>query len=157
MTDIFGGLDVDLTDIVNTILGVQTELEAADEAADELEEKASKVIRKVVMGARAGWGILQGLIRVSGGTISMTERLVASAIIGGVQTLVPLLVAAKAGGIASLNPVQVAAAGMGLLEVGAALTALAQYNAGMSEESRQMRGMNFVFSNLSNMLSSFSF
>jgi len=151
----FWRITADFGDVDRQIDDKVAKIEYTHEMLEELEKDASKTIRRVMVAARGGWGIIQAMVRMSGGAISMTTRLVMSAVMGGVQTLIPLLAAAKAGGFATLNAAQVLAATMGMMEVGSSLLALGAYRSQQRNLSLQLRGMNFMFSNMSSMMNSY--
>ncbi len=153
--NLFWRLDVDFSDADRQIDNIVSRAEHTEETLKELQDRATKTIRRVMGAVRGSWGIIQGLVRAGGGAISMTTRLVASTVIGGIQTMIPLLAAAKAGGLATLNMGQVLAAGMGMLEIGTSLIALQQYQQGEAENVRALRGYSFMMGNMSSMINAY--
>ncbi len=135
---------------------LRTSQEWLDDQAKALKKhniEVKNATRHSVMQMRAVWGMYQGMVRTMGGTISMTQRLVISSILGGIQTLYPLLTATESLGIALKSPSVFIPAAMGLLEVGTAVAALIAYQNEANQLSLQIRGANYLVQNMSNLLS----
>lgn len=122
--------------------------------AEEVEKQGRQKISKVIHFARLGWGLIQGIVRAAGGSISMTTRLVVSAAFGAIQTLYPILSAALHGGIASMNVAAITASLLGLGELTSAILALIAYQNEQRDLAFQMRGLTFATQNIELMLSS---
>ncbi len=146
-------IDIDVSPMLHTLDGVNEKIFWSEEELAKHQAQVKKTIRNSIMAVRAGWGLIQGYVRAVGGTISMTQRLVVSAVLGGIQTVLPLLSGTESLGVALKRPDIFIPAALGLLQVGTSLVALVQYQAGMKEESKRMRGLNFMISNMSMMLS----
>ncbi len=150
-----GGWSMDIP-IEPLITYMQTTDEKIAESEKRLKEHRREVksfTNSTIGVIRAGWGMLQGLIRATGGSISITQRLMVSAVLGGVQAIVPLLTAAEGLGVALKDPTIMIPVAMGLLEVGTATAALIAYQNEAREASKALRGLNFMTQNMSNLLS----
>ena len=152
----FFDFEINVEDMLQDIEVVEEKVEETKETIVELQKQSIKAVRRTISMARIGWGMIQGMIRASGGAISMTQRLVVSAAFGAVQALYPILYAAMHGGIASMNTAAVSSALMGIVELSTALGALAAYESGQRELSLRLRGLNFTMSNMGLMLSTSS-
>ncbi len=153
----------------NVFFGWTLDDDAMVQQLDELDARTKKVksdieiafrehqktANQIMGGLRGMWGIAQGAYRAMGGTISMTTRLVVSAVMGAVQTLAPILAAGSATALITENPVLMAQSIMGMMEVGTSLTALAAFSTEQKGMSQQLRGVNMMFSSMSSMLNSY--
>jgi hypothetical protein len=145
---------IDDAEGINQIEYLQEGLEKVRATAEEVEKQAYKSASRAIHYAQIGWGLIQGMVRASGGAISMTQRLVISATLGAIQTLGPVLYTLITEGTISGNYFKVAGALLGLAQLGTAIAAYLAYEADAKENSRQLRGLNFMLSNMSLLLSS---
>ena len=132
---------------------VEEKKEDVEKSIKTLEKEAKKRVNRVIHMAQLGWGILQGVIRAAGGSITMTTRLAISAGFGAIQMLYPII---SAGGIAGLlagDPLKIAASIAGLAQLVTASAALIAFETQQKDLSLQLRGLNFAFSNMSMMFS----
>jgi hypothetical protein len=79
----------------------------------------------------------------------MTQRLVISAGLSAVEVLYPILKAQLTEATISYNPLMIAQAIFGLVQLGTATAALIAYEQKAMETSKQLRGLQFMFSNIS--------
>ena len=145
----FLDLEVNAEDMINVVEEVDEKVKKTRRVIGLVDIEADVVLRRNIQRMRLSWGMLQGMIRAAGGSISMTQRLVISAGFGAVQALQPVLTAALGAGLASMNAYQVSQALLGLAELGSSIAALVAYQTGARDVSLQLRGINFMLSNMS--------
>ena len=145
-------IQVDNTTGVAQIQFLKQQLDQTKELAQIVEKEAHKSIRRAIRVAQLGWGLVQGMVRAAGGSISMTTRLVISAGFGAVQALYPVLSAALGAGIATLDAPRIASALAGLAQLGLSIAALVAFETQQKQISLQLRGATFALSNVSAML-----
>ena len=149
-------ISIDPSNGIKAIAWLREEAKTTEKQYKKLEKASKKRLRNIISSARMAWGMVQGMVRAAGGSISMTTRLAVSAGFGAVQALQPVLFAAFHGGIATMNTAAITASLMGLAELTSALSALAAFESGQKDLSLRLRGLNFTMSNMSMMLSSTS-
>ena len=152
----FFDFNLNIEDLIDDIEVVQDGVDDTKKSIEEMEKAAYRSVSRVIQIAQLGWGMIQGMLRASGGAISMTTRLVVSASFGAIKTLTPILYAAFHGGIASMNFMASMEALMGFAQLTTAIAALVAYESDQKKIALQLRGMNFMFSNMGMMLSSVS-
>ena len=149
-------IDVDEKTALNKIGWIDEKLAKTAAYIEEVEKSAQRKIKAVIHGAQLAWGVIQGAVRAAGGSISMTTRLIVSAGFGAIQTIIPLLSAIGIIGTATGDPVKIGAAILGAAQMTSAIAALIAFQAQEKQISLQLRGLNFMFSNMSMMLSGLS-
>ena len=145
-------LFISTKEIQKKLANIDIQRKEVDKAVIKSERLAHKSIMRNLSSVRMLWGVAQGVIRASGGSITMTTRLLVSSGLGAIQTLLPLI---KVGGILGFltsDPTKIAAAALGLLELTTAIAALAAFESQEKQISLQLRGANFAIQNVSNML-----
>lgn len=131
--------------------------EAVDKKIEQTTMMAKKALNKVIHGAQLTWGIIQGVVRASGGSISMTTRLVVSAGFGAIRTLTPLVAAGFSVAALTRDPILLAQAIAGIAQLATAIGAVVAYETGAKDISRQLRGLNFTMSNINMWIGSMDF
>lgn len=152
MPEPFFNLEVNTEDLLDDIEVVDEKIEETTKSLDTLEKEARKKIRGIIHNAQLGWGVIQGVIRAAGGSITMTTRLVVSAGFGAIQTMVPLLAVHGSLALLAKDPVALAQVITGLAQVGTAIAALVAFESQEKQLSLQLRGVNFMLSNVNSML-----
>lgn len=145
-------IDVDIVPGQNKIVWLREGIKTVDKELEILETKAKIAVRNILRGAQLSWGIIQGVIRAAGGSITMTTRLIVSAAFGAIQTLYPVIKAALASGIASMNVSAIAASLVGLAQLTSAIAALVTFESDQKTLSLQLRGLNFMMRNIGMMI-----
>jgi len=135
------------------IIFIGEEIKKTKAELQSLEREASSKMNKVLHMAQLGWGLMQGVIRAAGGSISMTTRLVVSAGFGAVRTLIPLFVAHGSLAAIRADPAAMMQVIVGLAEIGSAVASLIAYQTEQKKLSMQLRGLNFAFMNIGSMIS----
>lgn len=134
------------------IVWINEKIEVTDRELKKLETRAKKRLNSVIHSAQLMWGVIQGVIRAAGGSISMTTRLVVTAGFGAVQTLGAIMSAGGAAALVSGNPVLLAQAIFGMVQLGTAIAALVAYEQQQRDISFQLRGATFMVQNLSSLV-----
>jgi len=141
-------VEIDMGGAEKEIVRIKEDLNGVFVLAEEVEKNSYKSMMKAIHYAQIGWGIIQGLVRAAGGSISMTTRLAISAGLGAVKAFYPIMHTIFTAGVASVNAYQVGLALAGLAQLGTAVSALVAYESEQKDLSRQLRGLNFTMSNI---------
>lgn len=150
-----------MVDKIDIIVEVDTsELEAAEEKAEEIietqeetieevEKKAHMSFNKVMLMARGAYMITAGIIRATGGTVSTMFRMAISAAISTAAFMYPLLTAE------SLTPGMQVQAAIGLINLAIAMEAIGMAARQQQELARGMMAINTTLHGMSMMLGSY--
>ena len=116
------------------------------------ERDSQLALNRIIGKAQIAWGIIQGVVRAAGGSITMTTRLVVSAGFGAIKVMQSVLSASSMAALMSGDFTALARLAAGMAELGLAIAALITYESDQKKLSLQLRGGTFMMSNVSSLL-----